>query len=137
RAERPRGTQRSRRGARPAGAARRGGGTVRGDAGAQPGAPERDAQSAVVAGAGATPEPRPLTNDTRHTTTTRFVSTAPPGRRKTGGVRTSGQEQFDALKCFEGPTPNPLRDSLSEQRFPHLPMFRLRMKPYAHNCRAE
>jgi len=32
---------------------------------------------------------------------------------------------------------NPLRDSLSEQRFPHLLMFGLRMKPYAHHRRAE
>ena len=52
-------------------------------------------------------------------------------------ARDGNREQFDALKCFEVPTPNPLRDSLSEQRFPHLPLFGLRMKPYAHNCRAE
>ena len=61
----------------------------------------------------------------------------PLHRTEKGRAREGNREQFDALKCFEVPTPNPLRDSLSEQRFPHLPMFGLRMKPYAHNCRAE
>ena len=61
----------------------------------------------------------------------------PLHRAEKGRARDGNREQFDALKCFEVPTPNPLRDSLSEQRFPHLPLFGLRMKPYAHNCRAE
>ena len=45
----------------------------------------------------------------------------PLHRAEKGRARDGNREQFDALKCFEVPTPNPLRDSLSEQRFPHLP----------------